>query len=77
MVSGLTDWWASRSCLILAIEVHPKLLPDFGASVDTLFATLTGAEYTLGRLCEDGQIEPDLSQFDKICWVVAEPKRQQ
>lgn len=77
VVSGLTDWWASRSCPILVIEVHPKMLPDFGASVDILFATLTGAGYTLGRLCEDGQIEPDLSQFDETGWVVAEPKRQQ
>ena len=73
VISGLEGWWAIHPRPTIVIEVHPKLLPDFGSTVCALFATLTGAGYRLRRLRPDGELEVVPPHLNAISWVLAEP----
>jgi FkbM family methyltransferase len=69
VLRGLLSW--SRPTLV--IEVHPGLLPEFGASVSDLLGTLEEAHYRVRRLCADGQLTSPIG-LNEIAWVLAEPK---
>lgn len=73
VIAGLQGWWSQRRRPTLAVEVHPTLLPDFGASVRGLFASLRSAGYRLERLNAEGRLEPATDTFTAISWVLATP----
>jgi FkbM family methyltransferase len=73
VVSGFKRWWRTHRLPTLVVEVHPRMLPDFGSSVAALLTALTEAGYRLRRLRSDGDLETAPENFDAIAWILAEP----
>jgi FkbM family methyltransferase len=71
VVKGLLGYGRPR----LVVEVHPGLLPLFGASVADLFTTLRQAGYGLQRVLPDGSLS-SVEGLGEIAWVLAEPANQ-
>lgn len=58
----------------LVIEVHPHILPSFGARLADVVEALRMAGYGLHRLQEDGNLTT-VDRLNDVAWVLAQPAR--
>lgn len=56
----------------LVIEVHPHILPSFGAKFADIVEALGQAGYRAQRLQEDGNLT-SIDGLNDVAWVLAEP----